>query len=63
LEIDRKDLAIDLRVQLGDWFRVVQLLKSGSSGDDVMLDKAWNAIGDYYYDRQRWYVIYYLIKK
>ncbi|KAF4666111.1 WD repeat domain 35 [Perkinsus chesapeaki] len=27
LDIDRKDLAVELRVKLGDWFRVVQLLK------------------------------------
>ncbi|KAJ3069811.1 WD repeat-containing protein 35 [Podochytrium sp. JEL0797] len=54
LEMDRKDLAIGLRTQMGDWFRVVQLIKSGGSGDDVMLEKAWNSIGDYYYERQRW---------
>jgi hypothetical protein len=28
-KIDRKDLAIELRKRLGDWFRVVQLLQSG----------------------------------
>jgi WD repeat-containing protein 35 len=54
LEMDRKDLAIDLRVRLGDWFKVVQLIKLGGGGDDVLLEKAWNQIGDYYYDRQRW---------
>ncbi|EER18071.1 wd-repeat protein, putative, partial [Perkinsus marinus ATCC 50983] len=27
LEIDRHDLAVDLRLKLGDWFRVVQLLQ------------------------------------
>ena len=27
-----RDLAIDLRTKLGDWFRVVQLLKSGGIG-------------------------------
>ncbi|KAJ3217132.1 WD repeat-containing protein 35 [Dinochytrium kinnereticum] len=54
LEIDRKDLAMELRIRLGDWFRVVQLIKSGGSGDDILLEKAWNCIGDYYYDRQRW---------
>ncbi|KAJ3116200.1 WD repeat-containing protein 35 [Nowakowskiella sp. JEL0407] len=53
-EIDRKDLAIDLRVRLGDWFRVVQLIKSGGGGDDKLLDRSWKEIGDYYFDRQRW---------
>ncbi|KAJ3193848.1 WD repeat-containing protein 35 [Irineochytrium annulatum] len=55
LELDRKDLAVDLRIRLGDWFRVVQLIRSGGgSGDDVLLERAWNSIGDYYYDRQKW---------
>ena len=27
-----RDLAVDLRMKLGDWFRVVQLLKSGGGG-------------------------------
>lgn len=55
LEIDRRDLAIGLRRLLGDWFRVVQLLKSGTSGvDDRQLEEAWNAIGDFYADRQKW---------
>ncbi|KAJ3365210.1 WD repeat-containing protein 35 [Kappamyces sp. JEL0680] len=54
IDMDRKDLAIELRTRLGDWFRVVQLLKNGGAGDDVLLEKAWNHIGDYYYDRQRW---------
>eukprot|EP01116_Phalansterium_solitarium_P021577 TRINITY_DN6773_c0_g1_i3.p1 TRINITY_DN6773_c0_g1~~TRINITY_DN6773_c0_g1_i3.p1 ORF type:complete len:1019 (-),score=496.25 TRINITY_DN6773_c0_g1_i3:92-3148(-) len=52
-DIDRKDLAIDLRMRLGDWFRVVQLLQSGG-GDDHLLGKAWNNIGDYYAERYKW---------
>ena len=51
-----RDLAVSLRKKLGDWFRVVQLLKTGSGGDDVQLEEAWNAIGDYYADRQKWYI-------
>lgn len=53
-QIDRRDLAIDLRMKLGDWFRVVQLLKGGGIGDDTQLTDAWNAMGDYYADRQKW---------
>lgn len=50
-----RDLAVNLRKKLGDWFRVVQLLKTGSTGgDDNQLEEAWNAIGDYYADRQKW---------
>jgi WD repeat-containing protein 35 len=55
LELDRRDLAVDLRMKLGDWFRVVQLLKTGGgAGDDTQLSSAWNAIGDYYYERQKY---------
>eukprot|EP00747_Dinoflagellata_sp_TGD_P185914 gnl/TRDRNA2_/TRDRNA2_42708_c0_seq1.p1 gnl/TRDRNA2_/TRDRNA2_42708_c0~~gnl/TRDRNA2_/TRDRNA2_42708_c0_seq1.p1 ORF type:complete len:1239 (+),score=279.59 gnl/TRDRNA2_/TRDRNA2_42708_c0_seq1:153-3869(+) len=50
-EIDRKDLAIDLRVRLGDWFRVIQL---AHGGDEDLLQQAWSAIGDYYADRGKW---------
>lgn len=52
--MDRKDLALDLRIRLGNWFKVVQLIKTGGSGDDALLEKAYNNIGDYYAERQRW---------
>ena len=29
-----RDLAVELRMKLGDWFRVVQLLKSGGGGGE-----------------------------
>ncbi|XP_060042583.1 WD repeat-containing protein 35 isoform X5 [Erinaceus europaeus] len=55
LEMDRRDLAIGLRLKLGDWFRVLQLLKSGSGdADDSLLEQAHNAVGDYFADRQKW---------
>uniref|UniRef100_A0A4W5N0P7 WD repeat-containing protein 35 n=1 Tax=Hucho hucho TaxID=62062 RepID=A0A4W5N0P7_9TELE len=65
LDMDRRDLAISLRIKLGDWFRVLQLLKTGSGDcDDALLEQAYNAIGDYFADRQKWYgvnaVQYYL---
>jgi WD repeat-containing protein 35 len=50
-EIDRKDLAIDLRVRLGDWFRVIQL---AHQGNEDLLTQAWSSIGDYYADRGKW---------
>ncbi|MBN3313719.1 WDR35 protein, partial [Atractosteus spatula] len=57
LDMDRRDLAISLRIKLGDWFRVLQLLKSGSGdADDALLEQAYNAIGDYFADRQKWQV-------
>ncbi|GAB5366413.1 hypothetical protein AAMO2058_001141600 [Amorphochlora amoebiformis] len=53
LDMDKKDLAISLRMRLGDWFRVVQLVNAGA-GNDEMVVKAWNNIGEYYMDRQKW---------
>lgn len=52
-QMDRLDLAISLRSRMGDWFKVEKLLKE-SSGDDVALVNAWNKIGSYYSDRQKW---------
>eukprot|EP00756_Hemistasia_phaeocysticola_P065639 Hpha_TRINITY_DN8695_c0_g1::TRINITY_DN8695_c0_g1_i1::g.168905::m.168905/K19674/WDR35, IFT121; WD repeat-containing protein 35 len=52
-EIDRKDLAAELRKRLGDWFKVVQLVQEGGL-DEVQIQEAWNNIGDYYADRQKW---------
>ncbi|MED6241180.1 WD repeat-containing protein 35 [Ataeniobius toweri] len=55
LHMDRRDLAINLRIKLGDWFKVLQLLKTGSGdADDALLEQAYNGIGDYYADRQKW---------
>lgn len=55
MECDRRDLALSLRRKLGDWFRVLQLLQVGTgAGDDLQMEEAWNAVGDYYADRQKW---------
>ncbi|XP_073481441.1 WD repeat-containing protein 35 isoform X2 [Aquarana catesbeiana] len=55
LDMDRRDLAISLRIKLGDWFRVLQLLRTGAGdSDDALLEQAYNAIGDYFADRQKW---------
>ncbi|KAL0586168.1 hypothetical protein ABG067_004261 [Albugo candida] len=54
-KIDRKDLAIELRQRLGDWFRVVQLLQSKNpEGNDKELLNAYNMIGEHYAERQQW---------
>lgn len=52
-EMDRLDLAIEMRIRLGDWFKVEKLVKSGA-GDDKLLQTAWNKIGEYYADRHKW---------
>ena len=81
------DLAYKLRKKLGDWFKVLQILKAssgkrdgsgrggndldsdvlasaaGGSGSDLQLEEAYNEIGDYYAERQKWEMAikYYLI--
>ncbi|XP_014288387.1 WD repeat-containing protein 35 [Halyomorpha halys] len=54
LDADRRDLAVSLRERLGDWFRVIQLMKMGSGGSDSQLQYAWNSIGDFFADRNNW---------
>lgn len=52
-EVDRVDLAVEMRMHLGDWFKVEKLVQAGA-GDDSTLTLAWNNIGDYFGDRQKW---------
>ncbi|XP_066601241.1 WD repeat-containing protein 35 [Prorops nasuta] len=54
LDMDRRDLAIALRQKLGDYFRVVQLMKMGIGGSDKQMEHAFNKIGDYFAERQNW---------
>jgi WD repeat-containing protein 35 len=54
LDLERKDLAIDLRIRLGDWFRVSHLVKASGAGDDAMFDKANDNIGEHYFERRKW---------
>lgn len=52
-KMDRPDLAIDMRMRLGDWFKVERLIRE-TGGDDSQLINAWNKIGQYYSDRHKW---------
>jgi WD repeat-containing protein 35 len=52
-ELDRLDLAIEMRMHLGDWFKVEKLVQVGA-GDDNTLTLAWNNIGHYFADRKKW---------
>lgn len=54
LDVDRRDLAINLRKRLGDWFRVLQLVKTGSGGNDSEMEEAWNNIGEYFIERHNY---------
>jgi WD repeat-containing protein 35 len=52
-EIDRKDLAIQMRKRIGDYPRVVQLLQTGG-GNDQLMKEAWDKIGEQYADKFKW---------
>ena len=52
-EIDRKDLALELRMRTGDWLRVAQLAQSGG-GDDVQLAAAFRELGEHHYGEGRY---------
>lgn len=52
-EIDRKDLAIQMRKRIGDYPRVVQLLQTGG-GNDLLMREAWDKIGEQYADKFKW---------
>uniref|UniRef100_A0A7S4L907 Anaphase-promoting complex subunit 4 WD40 domain-containing protein n=1 Tax=Guillardia theta TaxID=55529 RepID=A0A7S4L907_GUITH len=52
-DMDRLDLAIDMRATLGDWHKVMTLAGQGG-GSDVLLKTAYVNVGDYYFDRQMW---------
>ncbi|XP_039278851.1 WD repeat-containing protein 35 [Nilaparvata lugens] len=54
LELDRRDLAIQLRQQLGDWFRVIQLMKMGAGSTDSQMETAFNNIGHHFADTNNW---------
>ena len=53
MQIHREDLAVDMRKNLGDWFKVEKLVRA-ASGDDNTLKVAWNSIGEYFAERQKW---------
>ncbi|KAL0027242.1 hypothetical protein WJX77_006308 [Trebouxia sp. C0004] len=53
--MDRPDLAIDMRMRLGDWSAAEKLLKASGSGNDTLMVTIWNKIGDHHADRHKWH--------
>ncbi|XP_060515869.1 WD repeat-containing protein 35 isoform X2 [Cylas formicarius] len=53
-EADRSDLALNLRQTLGDWFRVIQIIKNGVSAPDYLLKTAYNSTADYFAHFNNW---------
>ncbi|CAH0562507.1 unnamed protein product [Brassicogethes aeneus] len=54
MEADRSDLALNLRQTLGDWFRVIQILKNGATAPDYLLTTAYNSTADYFAQFNNW---------
>lgn len=55
-----RDLAVILHQKLGNWFKVVELLKSSSSLlgiSGLTMNSAWQGIGDHFLDNQQWFVL------
>lgn len=53
IEIDRRDLAVELRSRLGDFSRVVPLLHN-LGGSDKQLGDTYDQVGEYFADRFKW---------
>ncbi|CAH0392141.1 unnamed protein product [Bemisia tabaci] len=54
LDADRRETAMNLREKLGDWFRVLKLMKMGSGCSDSQYLRIYNAIGDSFADKNEW---------
>lgn len=53
-DADRRDLAIELRQTLCDWFRTVQLYRMGPGISDQQMEQAWKEIGDHFCNLRSW---------
>lgn len=51
--IERKDLAIQMYIKRGDYYRVLEMTKEGSGYDDI-LSKLTNKLGDDYAEKFEW---------
>lgn len=56
IDADRRDLAIELRQALCDWFRTVQLYRIGPGISDQQMERAWKEIGGHFASLRIWYV-------
>lgn len=54
VDADRRDLAIELRQTLCDWFRTVQLYRIGPGISDQQMEQAWKEIGDHFSSSRSW---------
>lgn len=43
-----------MRQTLGDWFRVIQIMKNGVSAPDLVLEVAYNSTAEYFAQYNNW---------
>lgn len=48
------DLALNFQQTIGDWFRVIELIKTTDNEHNDLLVTAYNSIGDYFAHTQNW---------
>jgi len=53
-DMDRKDLAVQLRSRLEDWTRVSSLVKKNGAGDDTQLTTAYKQLGERFGGAGNW---------
>ena len=54
IDADRRDLAINLRSTLCDWFRVIQLYRMASGISDSQMENAYREIGNHFANLRVW---------
>lgn len=54
IDADRRDLAIELRRTLCDWFRTVQLYRMGPGISDQQMEQVWREIGGHFANSRSW---------
>jgi WD repeat-containing protein 35 len=52
--MDARELSIELRENMGNWKKVIQLCSKPGFADESKLLRAQNMMGDYYAERQMW---------
>ncbi|KAJ1508171.1 WD repeat-containing protein 35, partial [Coelomomyces lativittatus] len=53
LEMDRRDLALDMYLGLCHWFRIVQMGQAWGA-NDALMEQCWKSIGEEYMRQSKW---------
>lgn len=53
-DLNRSDLVLEMRSNLGDWARVVRIVKEKNIDDETLLQNAHSSLGDSFFEEQKW---------